>query len=129
MEKPIFPYRQDPDVESMNNFHGHMPGGFSRFDEVDSLGYFAFQAVGHWLEVSQDEWPEERVPVLLRMRMVLEIQQDIDRFLNEHADFAELWEDSKQLFHTGGTIEARERILRPIYLVFREKYSEEDLSK
>lgn len=82
-----------------------------------------------FLDLDSSEWPSDEDPeIILAVKTKRDIQRDVDRVLGENAELAEKWESAKDLFRAGGEHADREEVLRPIYTILREKYSEEDLS-
>jgi len=130
---PYARIHNDPEQESMNNFHGHMPDGFYRPSHKkgflsktmrENLAKFA-----SFIDEDEDRWPDGTDHELVKqVKTKRDIQREVDRILSEDDELRELWEERKDLFGGGGITEDREYVLRPIYIQLREKFSEQDLS-
>ena len=128
-EAPVFPSRKDPNTESMNNFHGNMPGGFYRCEaEEGTIGHVLFQAYGHFLSQDETTWPEDMKSFLRKYKTKLAIHKDIDEILASNPKLLEDWQTVESISEGGLSPAMRERVLRPVYVQLRDKYREEELS-
>ena len=128
-EAPVFPSRRNPSIESMNNFHGNMPGGFYRGErEEGTIGHAAFQTYVHLLEQDKSTWSEDERDFLRKYRIKLAIHKDIDEILAANPKLLGDWQTVQPISEGGLSPAMREHVLRPVYVELRKKYTEEELS-
>lgn len=124
----------DPTKEPMNNFHCYMPGGIYRYDEKQPKNSLAeamqidFKKYEQIIDCDESTWPGADKKYIKQLKTKREVQREVDTFLNSNPKIAERWEGLKELFQNGGETTLKEFALRPVYIMLREKFTEEELS-
>lgn len=122
-------------VESMANFHGHMPGGIYRPADSPTQGFIRrsmkeyLEEFAPFIDLEESEWPDGVDRELVKVvKVKRDIQRGVDEILTNNPELAAKWEQNKTLFRGGGSVKLRHEVLRPIYTLLRGRFSEADLS-
>jgi len=112
-----------------------MPGGLYRPTDDPNKGFIprtmreSLVQFAPFIDNDESTWPENVDHEIVKaVKTKRDIQRAIDEVLASNPELAERWLHSQQFFRGGGKYALREFVLRPIYVVLREQFSEEELS-
>ena len=126
----------DPKLERMNNFYSYLPGQLYRPEpEGDGINYVMYQLLEKhkkWFDKPREAWPKEEAGDIGASKVRFEVQAEIDEILEQNPKLAGWWEDWKNKYPDEMTDTARRaienQVIRPVYVMLREKFSQEQLT-
>lgn len=123
----------NPEKENMNNFYFHMPSGIYRVHEKHPEATLAeamqksFKKFEPILDNNEDSWPLEDRNLIRTHKTTRDIQSDIDDILEAIPELAERWSYARPYSKDGLEASLEEYVLRPLYIILRDIYTERDL--